>query len=375
MAIPLLDLSLQHDALRAELAEAVERVTTSQRFIGGEEVVSFEAEVRTFVGAADAVGCASGSDALLLALWALGIGPGDEVITTPFTFFATAGAICRLGATPVFADIDPGTFNIEPEAVAAAITPRTAAILPVHLFGVPADMDAIVDLARRHGVPVIEDAAQSIGATVHGVQTGALGDAGCFSFFPSKNLGAWGDGGLVTTKDQELGESVRCLRSHGSHPRKYLHSRVGCNSRLDALQAAVLRVKLGHLPGWNDARRSRVQDYQALVEQAGLADQVRFQQVPEAAMPVYHQCVVRVPRRNELQEHLRHCGISTAVYYPLPLHLQECFTDFGYRRGQFPHAELACDEVLALPLFPELSEQQQQQVISAVAEFVLGTEH
>jgi len=375
VAIPLLDLSLQHDALRAELTDAVERVTNSQRFIGGDEVTSFEAEVGAFIGAADAVGCASGSDALMLALWAMGIGTGDEVITTPFTFFATAGAICRLGATPVFADIQPGTFNMDPEALAAAITPRTAAILPVHLFGVPADMGAIGDLAKRHGVPVIEDAAQSIGATVGGVQTGALGDVGCFSFFPSKNLGAWGDGGLVTTTDAGVGESVRCLRSHGSHPRKYFHSRIGCNSRLDALQAAVLRVKLRHLPDWNAARRDRIRHYKDLVEQAGLADQIRFQQVPEGTTPVYHQCVVRVARRDELQKHLSDSGISTAVYYPLPLHLQECFTDLGYRRGSFPHAESACDEVLALPLFPELSEQQQQQVIAAVTEFMHGTDH
>ena len=374
MTIPLLDLSLQHAALREETDAAVSRVTASQRFIGGEEVSSFEAEVAALLGAQAAIGCASGSDALLLALWALGIGPGDEVITTPFTFFATAGAVCRLGAIPVFADIQPGTFNIAPEAVEAAISERTRAVLPVHLFGVPADMSALTLLAEGHGLAVVEDAAQSIGATLHGAQTGSIGDLGCFSFFPSKNLGAWGDGGMVTTRRPELGEEVRCLRSHGSYPRKYFHSKVGCNSRLDALQAAILRVKLRHLPGWNEARRARVASYKALTRDHGIGEHVAFQTVPEGAVPVYHQCVVRVPHRDELQAHLKERGISTAVYYPRPLHLQECFAHLGYQAGQLPQAERACDEVLALPIFPEITEAQQQQVVSAMAEFFNGRE-
>jgi dTDP-4-amino-4,6-dideoxygalactose transaminase len=374
MTIPLLDLSLQYEALREELCAAVSRVADSQRFIGGDEVSSFEAEIAQWVGARAAVGCASGSDALLLALWALGIGAGDEVITTPFTFFATAGAVCRVGATPVFVDIEPGTLNIDPAAAGEAITGRTRALLPVHLFGVPADMESLGALAREAGISLVEDAAQSIGATYHGIQTGALGDLGCFSFFPSKNLGAWGDGGLVTTSSESLADELRCLRSHGSYPRKYLHSKVGCNSRLDALQAAILRVKLPHLAGWNQARRERAARYRELVREHGLDDRVRFQEVPDGAQPVYHQCVIRVGRRDGLRTYLGERGVTTAIYYPRPLHRQECFSHLGYQPGQLPEAERACDEVLALPIFPELSEAQQQQVVSAMAEFLDGAE-
>jgi len=375
MTIPLLDLSLQYDSLREELCAAVSRVADSQRFIGGDEVSSFEAEIAQLVGTQAAVGCASGSDALLLALWALGIGAGDEVITTPFTFFATAGAVCRVGATPVFVDIEPGTLNIDPAATAKAITGRTRALIPVHLFGVPADMDSLNSLAKEHGIPVIEDAAQSIGATSRGTQTGALGDLGCFSFFPSKNLGAWGDGGLVTTNSEALADELRCLRSHGSYPRKYFHSKVGCNSRLDALQAAILRVKLPHLARWNQARRDRVSRYRELVSEHGLGERVHFQQVPQGAEPVYHQCVIRVERRDALRTYLAERGVATAIYYPRPLHRQECFSHLGYQPGQLPEAERACDEVLALPIFPELSDAQQQQVVSVMAEFLDGTGH
>ncbi|MEE2829520.1 MAG: DegT/DnrJ/EryC1/StrS family aminotransferase, partial [Myxococcota bacterium] len=289
MGVPLLDLKAQYATLKDELDAVVAEVATSQYFINGPNVTGFEEEVGAFLGADHAIGCASGSDALMLALWALGIGPGDEVITTPFTFFATAGAIARLGASPVFADIEAGTFNIDPRAIEAAITPRTVGILPVHLFGTPADMGAIGAVAEKHGLWIVEDAAQSIGATWQGRQTGTIGDAGCFSFFPSKNLGCWGDGGLATSMREDLGAQIRKLRSHGNYPRKYYHQIVGCNSRLDALQAAVLRVKLRHLEEWCSARRQRAARYRELVEEAGLADRVTFQEIPSEVVPVYHQ--------------------------------------------------------------------------------------
>jgi dTDP-4-amino-4,6-dideoxygalactose transaminase len=372
MPIPLLDLSLQHRSLAPEITAAMASVIDSQHFIGGEQVSLFEDEVAHLLGVPATVGCASGSDALLLALWALGIGPGDEVITTPFTFFATAGAICRLGATPVFVDIQAGSFNIDPDGIEAAITERTRAIIPVHLFGVPADMVRINHIAKAHDLAVVEDAAQSIGATLHGCESGAMGDLGCFSFFPSKNLGAWGDGGLVSASTAALSEQVRCLRSHGSYPRKYFHSTIGCNSRLDALQAAILRVKLPHLGSWNELRRQRVGRYQQLCSEKGLSEHVTFQQVIEGAVPVFHQCVVRVQRRDALKAHLQERGIGCAVYYPKPLHLQECFEQLGYSEGQLPVTEHACTEVLALPIFPELTEAQQDEVITALADFILA---
>lgn len=367
MPVPLLDLKSQYAALKEDMDAAVARVAASQHFIGGPEVESFEKEVGRWLGASHAIGCASGSDALMLALWALGVGPGDEVITTPFTFFATAGAISRLGATPVFADIDPGTLNVDPSAVESAIGPRTVGIVPVHLFGVPAAMDELTGIARARGLFVVEDAAQSIGATLHGRQTGTIGDLGCFSFFPSKNLGCWGDGGLVTTEREDLARVVRQLRSHGNWPRKYLHVRIGCNSRLDALQAAVLRVKLPHLAGWCQARRERLAVYRGLVEEAGLLDRVRLQAVPEEALPVFHQCVVRVQRRDEVAAEMEKRGIGTAVYYPLCLHLQECYSDLGLKAGSFPVAERATAEVLALPIFPEITLGQQREVVAALA--------
>lgn len=370
MSVPLLDLTPQYRALQGEFDAAVARVVSSQRFIMGPEVVGFEQEVGAFLGAKHAIGCASGSDALLLALWALGIGPGDEVITTAFTFFATAGAVARLGAKPVFVDIDAATFNIDPVAIEAAITPRTKAILPVHIFGLPADMVAIQDIADRHGLRVIEDAAQSIGATLNGAQTGSIGDFGCFSFFPSKNLGCWGDGGLVSSNTDDIAEIAKQLRVHGNYPRKYYHARVGCNSRLDALQAAILRVKLPHLASWGEARRERVAGYKARLADAGIAEQVVFQEVPNGSVPVYHQCVVRVPRRDELLEHLKEQGIGCAVYYPRPLHLQECFEDLGQGLGALPVTEQACGEVLALPVFPELNDDQQDEVVAALHGFL-----
>ncbi|MBN93801.1 MAG: transcriptional regulator [Deltaproteobacteria bacterium] len=369
MNIPLLDLSDQYEALANDLEAALARVVQSQRFIGGPEVAAFESETAAMLGSPNAIACASGTDALLLALWALGIGEGDEVITTPFTFFATAGAIARLGATPVFVDIIPDSFQIDPEAVEAAITTRTRAIIPVHLFGVACDLDALSRLTETRGIAIIEDAAQSMGSTLHGRQTGSIGDLGCFSFFPSKNLGAWGDGGLVTARDSAVADTVRSLRSHGAFPTKYFHDRVGTNSRLDALQAAILRVKLPHLLDWGAARRQRVARYQELIQERGLENHVRFQSVTEGCVPAFHQCVVRVPQRDALGQFLTEAGIGNAVYYPRPLHLQECFAHLGYRVGQLPVAEQACDEVLALPIFPELRDDQQQAVIDRIAAF------
>ncbi len=370
MAVPLLDLKPQYRALQEEFDAAIADVAASQYFIMGPNVKAFEAEVGAYLGAEHAIGCASGSDALLLALLALGIGPGDDVITTAFTFFATAGAVSRLGAKPVFVDIESDTFNIDPAAIEAAVTPATKAIIPVHIFGCAANMDAILAVGERHGLHVIEDAAQSIGATWNGKQTGTLGHFGCFSFFPSKNLGCWGDGGLVTSMQEDIAEVVRQLRVHGNYPRKYYHARIGMNSRLDALQAAVLRVKLPHLDSWSEARRDKVAGYKARLADRGLAEQVVFQAIPEEAVPVYHQCVVRVPRRDDLMAHLMARGIGCAIYYPRPLHLQECFADLGQGKGALPVTEQACLDVLALPVFPELSADQQDEVVDAITEFL-----
>jgi dTDP-4-amino-4,6-dideoxygalactose transaminase len=368
VGVPLLDLKPQYVALASEFDAALTAVIESQHFINGPVVAAFEREAAAFIGSKHAIGVASGTDALLLALWALQIGPGDEVITTPFTFFATAGAVARLGATPVFVDIEPGTFNIDCDAVEAAITERTKAVIPVHLFGVPCDMERLNALGAAHGLAIIEDAAQSMGSTWRGRQTGSIGTFGCFSFFPSKNLGCWGDGGLVTTDDDELAALVRKLKAHGSFP-KYHHGIVGANSRLDAIQAAVLRVKLPHLADWAAARHTVMKRYQALIERAGLAEQVRFQQWPDDTVPAFHQMVVRVPRRDELLAHLEAAGIGTAVYYPKCLHQQECFADLGYAQGSLPVAELAQTEVLALPVFPELSEAQQAEVVDVLRSF------
>ena len=367
MAVPLLDLKGQYASLKDEIDAAIAGVAESQYFINGPEVKAFQEEARVFLGASHAIGCASGSDALLLALWGLGVGPGDEVITTPFTFFATAGAVSRLGATPVFVDIEPGTFNIDPAAIEAAVTDKTVGIIPVHLFGVSADMTAIGALAQRYGLFVVEDAAQSIGATWRGAQTGTLGDAGCFSFFPSKNLGAWGDGGMVTTMRDDLATTVGRLAKHGNFPRKYMHAIVGCNSRLDALQAAILRVKLRHLADWCEARRERVGRYRALVAEAGLGDRVTFQEVPDEAVAVFHQCVVRVPNRDDVAALFKERGVGHAIYYPLCLHLQECYAGLEYAPGSIPHAERATEEVLALPIYPELTEAQQAEVVGTLA--------
>ena len=367
MKIPLLDLRAQYSTIRNEIREAMDRVCESQHFILGPEVVALEEEVAAFCGARFAVGVSSGTDALLAALMAIRVRPGDEVITTAYSFFATAGVIVRLGARPVFVDIDPQTFNLNAQAVRAKINSRTKAILPVHLFGRCADMDSILKTAEAHEIYVIEDAAQAIGAhDDKGRQAGTIGHMGCFSFFPGKNLGAFGDGGMVVTNDEELAETLRMLRVHGGKP-KYYHRVVGGNFRLDALQAAVLRVKLKHLTYWMEARRKKARRYRLLFEEMGL---LKWTLLPEDVPGhVYNQFVGRFPHRDRLQQYLRERGVETAIYYPLPLHLQECFQILSYRRGDFPQAEAAAQESLALPMYPELTENQQRHVVKTIREF------
>jgi dTDP-4-amino-4,6-dideoxygalactose transaminase len=366
--VPLLDLKAQYATIRSEVRETIDRVCESQQFILGPEVAGLEEEVAAFCGAKFAVGVSSGTDALLIALMAIGVGAGDDVITTPYSFFATAGVIARLGARPVFVDIDPRTFNLDGVQVRARITPRTKGILPVHLFGRCADLDPFLEEAQGSGIHVIEDAAQAIGARDHqGRPAGTIGLIGCFSFFPSKNLGAFGDGGMVTTNDPAIAETLRVLRVHGSKP-KYYHKVVGGNFRLDALQAAILRVKLKHLPLWTQARRDNAARYRAMFEKAGLGAKV---QLPEDSPGhIYNQFVIRVPERDRLRAFLKERSVETEVYYPLPLHLQECFKELGYHQGDFPHAEAAALSSRALPIFPELTEDQQQYVVSMVQEFL-----
>jgi dTDP-4-amino-4,6-dideoxygalactose transaminase len=315
----------------------------------------------------EAIAISSGTDALLVALMALGIGDGDEVITTPFSFFATAGCIARVGATPKFVDIDPVTFNIDPAGISQAITPRTRALMPVHLYGLCADMDPLVEIARDKGIAIIEDAAQAIGATYKSRPAGSLGAVGCFSFFPSKNLGAFGEGGLVTTSDPALATEIRLLRNHGAEP-KYFHKRIGGNFRLDALQAAVLRVKLPHLPRWSSMRQRNAERYRTLFESAGLTNQITLPTTPPNRGHIFNQYVIRVAERGHVRRVLDDRGIGTEIYYPVPFHLQECFASLGYRRGDFPHAEAAADSVLALPIYPELTLEQQTAVATALAD-------
>ena len=366
--IPLLDLQAQYRPLRDELLAAIARVCDSQRFIMGPEITALEEELARMLGIRYAIAVSSGTDAVLLALMTLDIKAGDEVVTTTYSFFATAGAIVRLGARPVLVDIDPATFNIDPGQIAAAITPRTKAILPVHLFGLSADLDPIVDAASRAGVPIVEDAAQAIGATYKSRPVGALGALACFSFFPSKNLGAFGDAGLLTTEDEALAKRARLLRTHGMEPR-YYHHLVGGNFRMDALQAAILRVKAPHLAAWTDARRTNTARYVALFKQAGVTDRVSLPVEPPGCRHIYNQFVIRVADRDGLKRHLDERGIGTEIYYPVPFHLQPCFANLGYRRGAFPHAERAAETSLALPIYGELTAAQQETVVGAVAEF------
>ncbi len=367
MRVPLLDLQAQHRSIRDEVMAAVERVFDSQAFILGTEVEHFERAVAEYCRARHAVGCASGSDALLLALMALGVKAGDEVITVAYTFFATGGAIARLGARPVYVDISLDDFNLDPELLERAITPRTKAIIPVHLFGQCAEMDAIMEIARRHQLPVIEDAAQAIGAEYKGRRAGTMGEIGCFSFFPSKNLGGAGDGGLLVTDDDELAERLRTLRVHGGKP-KYYHRVVGINSRLDALQAAVLGVKLKYLDQWTASRQHNAARYHALFAEAGLS-QVITPKVKPGRRHIYNQYTIRCERREELKAHLRREGIGTEIYYPVPLHLQECFAYLGYNAGDLPVSEQAARESLSLPIYPELTEEMQRYVVEKVIEF------
>lgn len=373
----MLDLSRQYSALRQEMLAAVERVCASQRFILGPEVEALEREVAAYCGAAEAVGCASGTDALWLGLLALGVQPGDTVITSAFSFFASASAIARIGARPVLLDVDPHTLNLDPQQVEKFLAtgePRPLrALLPVHLYGQCADMDALVRLATKYELPILEDAAQAIGAAWREKRAGALGAVAAFSFYPTKNLSAYGDAGLVTTNDPGLAAHMRRLRNHGS-PSRYLHDEIGWNSRLDAIQAAVLRVKLPHIENWNRQRRQHGATYDRLLTQSGLtaatADApVRILGVLPQAHHVYHQYVIRAQRRDALREFLAARSIGSEIYYPLPLHLQPAFAYLGYKEGDLPESERAAKEVLALPMFPELTNGEQQWVVESIGEF------
>ena len=368
-AIPMLDVAAQNGPLIDRLIEKAADVIRSGRYILGPEVVAFEREVADHIGVEHAIGVSSGTDALMVALMALGIGQGDEVITTPFTFFATAGCIARVGATPVFVDIRPDTFNIDVEQVAAAVTERTRAILPVHVFGQACDMGALSGVATKHGLPIIEDAAQAIGTQSPLGPAGSLGAYGCFSFFPSKNLGGFGDGGLVTTQDSELADKARVLRAHGSNP-KYYHSVIGGNFRIDALQAALLRVKLPELEGWTSRRRENAASYDAAFSASGLDESLLRPPPRRFEGHIYNQYVLRTSRRDELQAHLQAEKIATAIYYPVPLHRQECFAHLGYGEGSLPVSEQASHEVLALPIFAGLGQARRERVIDAVIRFL-----
>ena len=368
MNVPLLDLKAQYRGIKAEVLSAMETVCDEQGFVLGPRVSAFEEAVAQYIDSRYAIGCASGSDALLLSLMAMGVKAGDEVITIPFTFFATAGAISRLGAKPVLVDIQPDTFNIDPALIERAITPRTKAIIPVHLFGQCADMVAINEIAKRKSIYVIEDACQAIGASQGNKRAGILGDTGCFSFFPSKNLGGFGDGGLITTNDKALADSLAMLRVHGSQVR-YLHETIGINSRLDALQAAVLQVKLKYLDQWNGGRRRNAERYQQLFARTKHADRVALPLTGPGNFHVYNQFTVRAPKRDALRNFLKEMGVGTEVYYPLPMHLQNCYRDLGHQKGSFPVSEQAAEEVMSIPIYAELTESQQGYVVEMIAEF------
>ena len=369
MQVPLLDLKEQNSALRPEIEAALARVLDTNGFILGGEVAELECELAGYCGTKYAIGCASGSDAILLALMALDVGHGDEVITTPYSFFATVSAITRLGAVPVFVDIDPVTYNLDVTQIEAKITPRTKAIEPVHLYGQCADMAALRAIGEKHGIPLVEDAAQAIGAEEDGVRAGAMSEVGCFSFYPSKNLGGMGDGGFLTTNDDAIAKKLLALRVHGSEE-KYYHKYVGLNSRLDGFQGAVLRVKLPHLDKWTEQRRENAKRYSNLFVDAGLTEQVGLPVERANAKHIYNQYVIRVPnRRDDLRAFMTENGIGTDIYYPVPLHMQECFAYLGYTAGDMPEAEKAALETLALPIFPELRADQQEYVVAVIKEF------
>lgn len=404
--IPLLDLQAQYQGIKLEIKQAIDEVLESQHFIMGDAVKNFESEINNYISANNSLGCASGSDALLLSLMAIDIQPGEYVITTPFTFFATAGAISRLGAIPIFIDIEPDSFNIDPKKIRAFLEGTDAlsqkikaplnkikAIIPVHLYGQMANMDEIMDIAAEYNLFVIEDAAQSIGSKYKGKNAGTIGDFGCFSFFPSKNLGAYGDAGLITVKDDELAEKTNILRLHGSKP-KYYHKVVGVNSRLDALQAAILSVKLNYLESWSEARRATAFKYNRLFEEAGLTTNVKdcdtCKTTSECELSdnklvlpqestgsesnngrhIYHQYTIRVQHRDQLSEHLNKHKIGNAVYYPVPLHMQECFSDLEYVPEDCGKAFCASKQALSLPIYPELEDTQIEEVVSCIADFL-----
>jgi len=373
MHVPLLDLKAQYATIRDEIKPAIDEVLESQLFILGEKVVKLEEAIAKYSGSKFAVGVASGSDALLLALMALNVGYGDKVITTPYTFFATAGSIARLGALPVFIDIDPETYNISPQKISAYLKRDSAqekikAIMPVHLYGQCADMDPILAIAREQGLPIIEDAAQAIGSRYKERKAGSIGEFGCFSFFPSKNLGGFGDGGMITTDDETLAGKVGILRVHGSKP-KYHHKVIGINSRLDALQAVALLVKIKYLDQWTAKRRENADYYREKLQKNGLEEFVGLPKVVEGNFHIYNQFVIRVNKRDELQKFLTQAGIGTEIYYPIPLHLQECFHYLGYHEGEFPESEKAARETLALPIYPELTTAQQDYIVEKIKEF------
>jgi dTDP-4-amino-4,6-dideoxygalactose transaminase len=366
MRVPLLDLKLQYQKIKPDVLQVIHQVCEEQGFVLGPQVEAFEREVAAYLGAGYAIGVTSGTDALLLSLMAAGVKPGDEVITTPYTFFATAGSISRLGAVPVFVDIDPVTYGLDAAKLADALTPKAKAVIPVHLYGRPMDLAPVLELADAEDLVVIEDAAQAIGAAINGKRVGAFGAFGAFSFFPSKNLGGFGDGGLVTTDDPERAASIRRLRVHGSE-RRYEHIEIGINGRLDALQAAVLRVKLGHLDEWTEARRRNAARYRALFAEAALADLLAVPEITDGH--VFNQFVIRSKRRDDLKTFLASREIGTEVYYPIPLHLQPCYRHLGYAPGDFPESERAARETLALPVFPELTEAQQAFVVDSITQF------
>lgn len=370
MQVPLFDLKSQFAPIRDEVRAAVDRVFESQGFVLSEEVSALEAEVAAYCQTKYAIGCASGSDALILALMSLGLGPADEVITSPFTFFATGSAITRFGARPVLVDIDPSTYNIDPALAAKAVTGKTRAIVPVHIYGQCADMDSLLELGEQKRVPIIEDAAQAIGAKDRGRRAGSMGTIGCFSFYPSKNLGGAGDGGMIVTNDPDHAGRLRMLRVHGEEKR-YYHRCIGINSRLDSLQAAVLRVKLPHLDEWIAGRQHRAERYASMFAEAGLAEFIEPPYVRADASHVFHLFVIRVRdgKRDALLDHLKNAGVGSGVYYPVPLHLQECFSYLGYKLGDFPISEAASAETLALPVYPELTDEQQDYVVDAITRF------
>ncbi len=372
MKVPLLDLKPQYEQIRAEVEPALLELCQSQAFILGPKVQECEAAVAAYCGVPHALGVSSGSDALIVALMAEGIGSGDEVITTPYTFFATVGAIARVGATVVFVDIDPVTYNLDGAKLEAAVTPKTKAILPVHLYGQMADMDAVMAVAKKHGLIVIEDAAQAIGSEWKGARAGSIGDYGCFSFFPSKNLGCFGDGGMVTMQDEAKAKHAAILRNHGMDP-KYYHREIGGNFRLDALQAAVVTIKLKYLDGWTAARQANAARYEQLFAQTDLLSSGAVS-LPVATEDrhIYNQFIIRADQRDGLLAHLRSRDVGCEIYYPVPLHLQDCFQSLGHKEGDFPESERAAKETVALPIYPDLTGEMAEWVVSSISEFYRG---